>query len=63
MDHISKQQELYNLCKQFIQKHYIYCAETIYQSDRIIENATEFIEQICNVVGYEPLEDDDGRTN
>ena len=56
---MNEQEELYNLCKQFIHKHRIYCADTIYQSDRINENSTEFIEQICNVVGYEPLEDDD----
>ena len=56
---MNKQEELFNLCKKFIDQHHIHCAETIYQSDRIIENAYEFIEQICDVVGYVELEDDD----
>jgi hypothetical protein len=33
--------------------------ETIYQTDRVIENAYEFIEEICNVVGYVASEDEE----
>jgi hypothetical protein len=38
--------------KDFIKEQHIYCAENIYQSDRVIENAYVFIEKLCNLVGY-----------
>jgi len=49
-------QQLFDLCAAFIREQRIRCAETIYQTDRVIENAYEFIEKICDLVGY--LEDD-----
>lgn len=55
----TKEQELFELCKAFIEQQNIHYAETIYQSDRIIENAYEFIEDICNIVGYVKDEDDE----
>jgi CO dehydrogenase/acetyl-CoA synthase epsilon subunit len=54
---MTKEQELFELCKKFIEEQNIFCAETIYQSDRVIENAYEFIEDVCNIVGY--VEDED----
>jgi hypothetical protein len=45
-------QALLLLCKKFIDEHDIGCAETIYQTDRVIEDASEFIEAICDIVGY-----------
>lgn len=50
---------LFNLCKKFIEAQKISCPETIYQSDRVIENAYEFIEDICDIVGYIKYEGDD----
>lgn len=49
------------LCREFIDEQKISCAETIYQTDRVIENAYEFIEGICDIVGYccEDEEDED----
>ena len=44
--------KLQKLCEEFIKKQKISCPETVYQSDRVMENAYEFIEQICNIVGY-----------
>lgn len=44
--------ELYDLCKKFIEDQRIYCAETISQTDRVIENAYDFIYEICELVGY-----------
>lgn len=41
-----------NLVKQFVEKHQIRCPETIYQCDWVIENAYEFIEKLCDIVGY-----------
>lgn len=49
--------ELWNLCKKFIEKQKIGYPETIYQTDWVIENAYEFIEQICNIVGYAESEE------
>lgn len=44
-------------CREFIQKQRISCAETVYQTDRVIENAYEFIEGICERVGYHEGDD------
>ena len=41
-----------NLIKDFIIKNKICSAETVYQSDRVIENAYDFIESLCEIVGY-----------
>lgn len=54
-------------CIKFIEKHDISCPEVIYQTDKVALNALEFIEGICNVVGYagedsdvfEEIEEDD----
>ena len=56
---MDKNQELFEMCKRFISEQNIHCAETIYQSDRVIEDAYEFIEHICNIVGYAELEDEE----
>lgn len=47
-----KQKKLFEHCKHFIEKQKIHCAETIYQSDGVIENSYEFIEGICDIIGY-----------
>jgi GTP-dependent phosphoenolpyruvate carboxykinase len=39
-------------CEQFIQDQRIHCAETVYQTDRVIQNAYEFIEGVCDILGY-----------
>ena len=43
---------LWALCARFIEEQDIHCAETIYQTDRIAENALQLIEDICEEVGY-----------
>jgi hypothetical protein len=50
---------LWDVCVKFIEEQRIWCIETIYQSDRVIENATEFIEDVCNVVGCYLPEDEE----
>jgi hypothetical protein len=50
---------LWNKCMQFIEAQHINCPETIYQTDWVIENAYEFIEQVCNIVGYKEYKDDE----
>lgn len=47
-----KLKELYNVCSKFIEKQNITCPEVVYQSDRVIYNAYEFIEKICDIIGY-----------
>ncbi len=54
----NKQKELFVLCKKFVDDNDIGCSEVVYQSDRVIENAYEFIEQICAIVGYKEFEDE-----
>lgn len=49
LDDVNK---LWTLCKKFVETQQITCAESVYQSDRVIENAYELIEEICNLVGY-----------
>ena len=38
--------------RAFIEKQGITCAEAIYQTDRVIQNAYEFIERLADIVGY-----------
>lgn len=49
---MNKADELFDLCKKFIDEQDIYSAETVHQSDEIILNALDFIEKICDIVGY-----------
>ena len=49
--------KLWTMCERFIVDQRIHCAETVYQTDRVIEHAYEFIEQVCDIVGYVDLED------
>lgn len=44
--------DLVALCKKFVADNEIGCSEKVYQSDRVIENAYEFIERVCETVGY-----------
>ena len=46
-------QKLNGLCAKFISDHNITCAETIYQVDSISLDSLEFIEEICEIVGYD----------
>lgn len=52
---MTKEQRLLQLCKQFIKDNKISCPETIYQVDSVIINASEFLEQMCDIVGYDQL--------
>lgn len=53
-----KKNQVYDIVENFIKKQRIYCGETIYQTDRVIENAYEFIHELCEVVGYEKLDEE-----
>ena len=56
---MGKKKKLLKLCEQFVKDQAITCAETIYDSDRVIENAYSFIEDVCDIVGYDEFEDED----
>jgi len=51
--------ELWKFCKQFIEDQRIRCSESVYQTDRVITNAYEFIEGVCDIVGYYEDEDEE----
>ena len=53
------EKELLLLCQKFIKDNEIGCAESIYQSDRVILNSPDFIHDICELVGYHQFEEDD----
>jgi len=38
--------------EKFVKKQRIGCSEMIYQTDRVIEHAYEFIEELCDIAGY-----------
>lgn len=48
---------LAEVCQKFVKDKDISCAETIYQTDRVIEGAYEFIDDVCAIVGF--VEDDE----
>ena len=54
---IAESLALRTLVKKFIEDNKICCAESVYQCDRVSENSLEFIESLCEVVGY--YEEDD----
>lgn len=56
---MTKQEELYELCIKFRDKHDISCPETISQVDNVIVDAYRFIEDICDIIGYREYEDDE----
>lgn len=58
-EHQEKCEKLYRIVEQFIEDQRIWGDECVYQSDRVIENAYEFIAQLCDIVGYKQLDDED----
>lgn len=43
----------------FVEKQRIDCPETIYQTDRVIEHAYEFIHELVEISGYRKSEDEE----
>lgn len=44
--------DLWKICKKFLNKHKPSCPESIYQVDSISLACEDFVEEICNCVGY-----------
>lgn len=49
---IYQRERLFRTCKNFIDELGITCEEDIYQTDRVIQHALDFIEEVANIVGY-----------
>ena len=47
-----KYEKLFKLCKSFVDDREIGHPETVYQNDYVIEDAYDFIREICDIVGY-----------
>ncbi len=57
---IDEQKEaLWKAVTAFVETQRIGGPETIYQTDRVIENAYEFIHELCEIVGYHEYEDEE----
>jgi hypothetical protein len=54
-----KQEQLFELCKKFIDDNDVYGGECVYQNDNVQLSACEFIEQICDIVGYKEYKEDE----
>jgi hypothetical protein len=50
--------KLLTLCRRFIKDNQISCAESIWQTDRVSENALSLIEDIAELLGYHVCETD-----
>jgi len=49
---MSKEHKLEEIVRKFVEEYRISCPETIHQTDRVIENAYQLIEELVDVVGY-----------
>ena len=58
-DYLQKCDKLYKIVEEFIEDQDIWSDECVYLSDRVVENAYPFIAELCNVVGYKHLDDED----
>lgn len=50
---------LLSIVEKFVKDQKISSEECVYQSDRVILNAYEFIQELCDVVGYHVEEETD----
>lgn len=53
-----KARECLRLVDNFINDNQITCAEVVTQTDWVIQNAYDFIEELCETVGYHDMEDE-----
>lgn len=49
---ISMQDAVIDIIRKFVDDNDIYCNETIYQTDRVIESGYDFISELCHLVGF-----------
>lgn len=58
-DELGAAVKLYIEVRKFMQENNITREETIYQNDRVIANAYDFIGRLCEIVGYDVAETED----
>ena len=56
---VERHAQLWLAVEKFIDEQKISCGEAIYQCDWVSENALEFIEELCDIVGYYEYEDEE----
>ena len=56
---MTKEQELFKLCSKFVEDNKISHAEQVYQNDRLVTKYYQFVESICDIVGYQEMIEDD----
>lgn len=58
MSNADDRRKLYALCSDFITENGIHCPEDIVQADHIIANAYDFLEEMCELIGYAEFVDE-----
>lgn len=58
MSNADDRRKLYALCSDFIMENGIHCPEDIAQVDHIIANAYDFLEEMCELIGYAEFTDE-----
>ena len=53
----NKKDQLWKVVEKFVKDQQISCPECVCQSDKVIENAYEFIGECCDIVGYYKCEE------
>lgn len=56
---VSDQAKLWKLCQDYIDKQNISCPEAVYQNDNVALSAQEFVESVCELVGYHTPKEDE----
>lgn len=56
---LTPDEHVYEIVAEFIRENKITCAEAIAQNDDVITNAYDFIEDLCEVVGYYEYPEDE----
>lgn len=49
---VSAKKTTTDVVREFVEAQHIYSPESIHQTDRVIENAYGFIEDLCDIAGY-----------
>jgi len=58
-DLLRRYETLWVICQAYIKDHHISCSESIWQVDEILLNTPDFLEQICEIVGYHECDNED----
>jgi len=59
MNRKDKAEKVLQIVESFVKDQQIHCPEVIYQSDRVIMNAYEFIDELVSIAGFLPDDKED----